>query len=530
MARLNRKSATVKNVATTPISTTGNRVVNQQGGIGWERTPKSELFLAAVTSLNEDTFYESAEERADRISKLLADPAVVSDGEWLVSFVGWLRREVGLRTVSAQVAVEAVHARLEAGISGGNRDLIAAAIGRLDEASELISYWRSRYGRKLPSALKRGVADGLNRYANEGAVLKWRGRMESGGLSLANVLNLVHPKPRDERQAALYNAVLTDAYGRVPDLENLPVWAARKEFLQMGKAEQIARLSDVESADELIRRARLTHEVIAGAIGSIPAQVWESLIPHLGYHALRMNLRRMSEAGISEDAIDAVNRKLRDHDAIVASKVMPIDFFRAYRNAPLDFAAALQKGANAALENVPELPGRTLVLLDCSGSMSSTLSSASTMRRQEVANIFAAAIALKNKGRVDVVAYNTRVEPVNIAGTDLLRVVDTQMPSPRGGTNTAGAVRQAYNDHDRVIILTDEQNGYYYGEDVGSVLDEVLKPGATAFTWNLAGYSAAHSEAKPGRWTFGGLSDKGFSMIPLLERGFSSVWPWEADK
>ena len=53
MARLNRKSATVKNIATTPISTTGNRVVNQQGGIGWERTPKSELFLAAVTSLNE---------------------------------------------------------------------------------------------------------------------------------------------------------------------------------------------------------------------------------------------------------------------------------------------------------------------------------------------------------------------------------------------------------------------------------------------------------------------------------------------
>ena len=298
----------------------------------------------------------------------------------------------------------------------------------------------------------------------------------------------------------------------------------------MSKAEQIARLSDAESADKLIRRARLTHEVIAGAIGTIPAQVWESLIPHLGYHALRMNLRRMSEAGISDDAIDAVNRKLRDHDAIVASKVMPIDFFRAYRNTPLDFAAALQKGANAALENIPELPGRTLVLLDCSGSMSSTLSSASTMRRQEVANIFAAAIALKNKGRVDVVAYNTRVEPVNIAGTDLLRVVDTQMPSPRGGTNTAGAVRQAYNDHDRVIILTDEQNGYYYGKDVGSVLDEVLKPGATAFTWNLAGYSAAHSEAKPGRWTFGGLSDKGFSMIPLLERGFSSVWPWEADK
>jgi hypothetical protein len=82
MARLNRKSATVKNVATTPISTTGNRVVNQQGGIGWERTPKSELFLAAVTSLNEDTFYESAEERADRHHGRLPSSAVRYNAPW----------------------------------------------------------------------------------------------------------------------------------------------------------------------------------------------------------------------------------------------------------------------------------------------------------------------------------------------------------------------------------------------------------------------------------------------------------------
>ena len=63
MARMNKRNAKPRNTATTPIATTG-QAFTVEGGKGWQRTPKGELFLAAVTSLNEDTFYESADERA----------------------------------------------------------------------------------------------------------------------------------------------------------------------------------------------------------------------------------------------------------------------------------------------------------------------------------------------------------------------------------------------------------------------------------------------------------------------------------
>jgi len=65
MARMNTKAASVKNTAKSPVSTkkSGKKIATHEGGTGFKRTAKGELFLAAVTSLNEDTFYESAEDR-----------------------------------------------------------------------------------------------------------------------------------------------------------------------------------------------------------------------------------------------------------------------------------------------------------------------------------------------------------------------------------------------------------------------------------------------------------------------------------
>ena len=65
------------------------------------------------------------------------------------------------------------------------------------------------------------------------------------------------------------------------------------------------------------------------------------------------------------------------------------------------------------------------------------------------------------------------------------------------------------------------------GESLDEALDAGLKKGASVFTWNLAGYTAAHAQSKDRRWTFGGLTDRGFQMIPLLEKGVSQSWPWE---
>lgn len=269
------------------------------------------------------------------------------------SWSGWLRRDAGLRAVPVMVAAEAVSYRLSKGMNGLNREIVRASIGRLDETSEFIAYWLERFGRKIPSAVKRGIGDALNDLLNEGSYLKWSGRASRGSVSLGDVINLTHAKPKNSHQSALYQAVLDRQYGAKEDLTALPVMKARQDFLSMPADKQIKVLSG-KKADSVIKSARLTHEVVAGSIGKIPAEVWESLIPHMGYTALRMNLRRISESGVSLDVIDEINKVLRDKEKVARAKVMPIDFLRAYRNAPLDFHAALQRGANGVLDNIPK--------------------------------------------------------------------------------------------------------------------------------------------------------------------------------
>jgi hypothetical protein len=47
------------------------------------------------------------------------------------------------------------------------------------------------------------------------------------------------------------------------------------------------------------------------------------------------------------------------------------------------------------------------------------------------------------------------------------------------------------------------------------------------YTWNLAAYRHGHAPSGTGnRHTFGGLTDRGFRMIPLLEAGRDANWPW----
>lgn len=522
MARMNKRNAKPRNTATTPIATTG-QAFTVEGGKGWQRTPKGELFLAAMTSLNEDTFYESADERATRIQTLTKDNEIVTDPEWTLGLVRWLRQEVGLRSIPTVVAISAVKARLNAGLTGTNRQIIEAAIGRLDEASDMIAGWMSLYGRNIPSCVRRGVADALRARLSERSYLKWVGRMNNGSVTLRDVINLTHPKPKTKTQEAIIKYALDEGYGKKGDDKQLPIIRARRQFLAMDRDAQISALTGPDAQD-VIRKAALTHEVIAGAIGTIPADVWETLVPTMGYMALRMNLRRIEVSGASRSLVATINERLSDVEEAAKSRTMPVAFYSAYKNTPLAFAAALQDAANASLENVPALKGSTLVLLDRSGSMSGILSAKSSLTCQDTANVFAAALALRGEN-VRVVAFDGFMEDVNVSGTDLLRVVD-QMPAPRGGTYTPEAIRWAHEggrQYDRIVILTDEQ---YAGGSVDSTLD-TYAPGVPVFTWNLAGYRTAQMEAREGRWTFGGLSDKGFQMIPLLERGIGQSWPWE---
>lgn len=185
----------------TPQSTPTPTAVTFEGGQGFLRAEKQELFLLSVTNMvGEDTFYEGSEVRDTRFNTLIKN-ITEADPSWIATFVGYLRNTLNMRSASLVMAVEYVRA---GGPNG--RQVVSAACVRADEPAEMLAYFHGKYGRKLPAALKRGIADSAVRLYSERNTLKFDG--QSKGFRFADVIELTHPKPGAGWQSQLFKHVL----------------------------------------------------------------------------------------------------------------------------------------------------------------------------------------------------------------------------------------------------------------------------------------------------------------------------------
>src|SRR5690349_1673889 len=153
MAKFNQASKTRTGVQS-PIKSTSTVTRTGNGATAYERTPKSELFLLAVSNfVGQDTFYESAKNRDDRFSKL-SQSVALADPQWFLSFVGWLRNEAFMRSGAVVAAVEGAKALSDANkASGFPRKIVAASMARADEPGEVLAYFQSKYGKNYPAFL-----------------------------------------------------------------------------------------------------------------------------------------------------------------------------------------------------------------------------------------------------------------------------------------------------------------------------------------------------------------------------------------
>ncbi|MFD9129735.1 TROVE domain-containing protein [Kitasatospora sp. NPDC059571] len=498
--------------------------LNHQGGIGFLREPRSELFLLAVTHMaGQHTFYESAGARDMRFAQLVRRFAV-EDPQWTIGLLRWLRSEARIRTAAVVGAVEFVRARTEARAAGFSRQAVDAVLRRPDEPGELLAHWTSRYGRRLPQPLRRGVADAVRRLYTGRALLKYD--TPSYAFRFADVLELTHPAPAADRpwQGGLFRYALDRRHH--PDRAVPPpgeqLLEAHHALLDTPVDRRYALVTGPGGAYRLAA-AGMTWEALAGWLqGPLDAAVWEAVIPSMGAMALVRNLRNFDRAGISDTAAAEVARRIADPAEVARSRQFPFRFLAAHRAAPGPrWEQALETALGHSLANVPALPGRTLVLVDRSGSMFWESEKGTELTRADAAAVFGTALALRAE-QADLVEFGTGSHVVPLApGDSVLRTVGRF--HDLGGTATAAAVARHYSGHDRVVVVTDEQpHRSQTADPFAPVPDEV-----PVYTWNLCGYATGHTPTGPHRHTFGGLSDAAFRLVPLLEAGQRGRWPWE---
>ncbi|GGT78517.1 TROVE domain-containing protein [Streptomyces coeruleorubidus] len=527
MARFNSKAARARPVSR--VTSTGRVLRTYEGGRGRERDARSELFLLAVSNfVSQQTFYETGADRDDRFAKLVRELAV-TDPAWTAGLLGWLRGEGNLRTASVVGAAEYVKARLDAGATGGpaNRQVVASVLQRPDEPGELLAYWTAMYGRNVPKPVKRGIADAVRRLYHGKALLKYD--TASKGYRFGDILNLVHAAPDPDKpwQGELFRYALDRRHH--PDTAVPPasdrVLTAHRELMALPVAERRAVVT-AEGGAERLAAAGMTWETLAGWLqGPMDKAAWEAVIPSMGTMALVRNLRNFDEAGVSDEVAERVAARISDPAEVARSRQFPFRYLAAYQHAPsLRWSYALERALGHSLANVPALPGRTLVLVDRSGSMFwSRLSDRSELNRADAAAIFGTALALRAE-RADLVEFGSTSGRVKFRkGESVLKILDRF--GDLGGTDTTEAVRRHYRKHDRVLIVTDEQYTHHHRGDP----TEQVPGDVPVYTWNLAGYRAGHSPSGTGnRHTFGGLTDTAFRMVPLIEASRDADWPWAA--
>nr|WSW70757.1 TROVE domain-containing protein [Streptomyces sp. NBC_00995] len=551
MSRFNRRGS--RPAVGSPVRSTGGRTATSEGGTGYLRDTRSELFLLAVSHfVGTDTFYENGGDRDDRYTQLVRTLAV-ADPAWCVGMLRWLRSDASMRTASLVGAAEFVRARLDAERgtatvdsqtraeqpdAGWNRLAIGAVLQRPDEPGEMLGYWTSKYGRKLPKPVKRGVADAVRRLYDERSLLTYD--TDSKGYRFGDVLNLVHAAPAPDKpwQGELFKHALDRRMRRDEEIPEQFMTLRAREALTRIPVER--RRSYLMERPDVLKKAGLTWEALAGWLqGPMDAAAWEAIIPSMGYMALLRNLRNFDEAGVSDAVAEQIATKLADPVQVAKSRQLPMRFYSAFNAAPsLRWGHALDKALSASLANVPRLAGRTLILVDTSSSMEAPFSRDGTLMRWDAAAVFG--IALGNRcAHADVVSFSSaryyvsdepgaKTKPFTLTrGGSLLGDVRKWKDGGwflGGGTDTAAALRQQFRGHDRVVVITDEQAGYDAHE-----VTEAIWAVTPMYTWNLAGYRTGHAPSGSGRrHTFGGLTDQAFRMIPLLEAGRDATWPWEA--
>lgn len=419
-----------------------------EGAPACHLSPIAELRRTVLACLLwEDGFYESGQSVAQRIADLVARCKP---------------HEVAALAVEARNAQRLRHAplllvrQLAKMKATGTlvSETLRKVIQRPDELSEFLAlYWKD--GKQpLSAQVKKGLARAFRKFSAY-QLAKYN---RDTAIKLRDVLFLVHAKPRDEEQAAVWKQ-LVDGTLPAPD----------------------------------------TWEVALSA-GADKRETFERLIVEgkLGYLALLRNLRNMASAGVSSklvgDALEA---------GAESSKALPFRYVAAARAVPA-WEPMIDSAMLKAMGQMPRLLGRTVVLVDVSGSMDHKLSDRSDLTRLDAA----AALAVLIRGicdDIEVLTFSNGLAQVpprhGMALIDAIRTsqphVGTYLGQAVGGVNR-------HTRYDRLIVITDEQSA-----------DPVPAPAGRGYMINVA---TNQNGVGYGQWTkISGWSEAAVTYIQALE-------------
>lgn len=457
--------------------------VNRAGGEAYKMSAEMQLASILLTSFAQDQFYRKAN---DTFKELIALLPKVSP-EFAAKAAIFARTEYGMRSITHVLAAE-----LAAHLSGNDwaKTFYDKIVYRPDDMMEIAAYYFANGGKTLPNAMKKGFAKAFDRF-DAYQLAKYRNEQKS--VKLVDIVNLVHPIPTLKNAKALQ--ALVDG-----ELKVTETWEAK-----LSQAGQVAETEE-EKAD-------------------LKADAWEDLIKSkkLGYFALLRNLRNIATQ--APGLLNEVANMLTHEPSIRKSLVLPFRYLSAMdaikglgTEAFRVLSMALSKAMEIALSNVPVFEGRTLVVLDDSGSMTTGTVKDMNRRPIDIGALFAAVLYKSNNADLMTFSDAARYHKLNPADSISTLSENLIRLAASGGTNFHAIFQTANKAYDRIIILSDMQG--WVGGYTPKVSFEAYKNRVAAapyiYSFDLQGYgSFQFPENKV--FALAGFSEKVFDLMKMLE-------------
>ena len=457
------------------------RTINREGHVAYSMSDKSKLVTQVLTSFfNEQKFY--GDNSNDILETLMR--VIKTDPEFVSNLAVFARREFNMRSISH--VLTAYLAYMPEGKPFVRQTVKGVAV-RADDITEIMSYYLSTFGKPIPNSLKKGIGDVL-KTLDEYSLAKYKG--DSKSVKMRDLLCLCRPKPNDAAQAALWKRCIEGTM-EIPE----------------------------------------TWETQLSARGN-KKEVWEDLIrgKKLGYMAMMRNLRNIIKA--DPENLNDVYAKLRDPVAVKKSKQLPFRFLSAYKTLKDECLGTsktydvLEDALDASIANLPKLPGKTVIAIDISGSMSDPVSEKSDVRCYEIAMLLG---LIANRICDDAIVYTFNNKVYNITVPKRISILnEVSKARCTGGTYMelpfAAMIDQRVKA-DRIIILSDNECNSSWRGTVQSYADQYRRQTGNDI-WvhavDLQGYGTQQFHGKKTN-IIAGWSEKVFDFILLAEEGVGSL-------
>ena len=458
-----------------------NRTTTYEGGLAYRKDVDDEWINFLFASLMQDGYYESSQTQQERYVELTREMIEKRGAKFVAKAAHFARNELGMRSISELTA-----AILNSYLFPGKRDFYRKYFRRLDGVAEVFGAI-DMLGDKRSHALVRGAGDYLSTL-DDYQIGKYR--MDGKVYNMYDLINITH---------AHSNSI--DAYKR-DKLEAPDTWEVK--------------VLGADSKEE--REAE-----------------WKRLVEEerLGYMALLKNLNTILHCDFVNSSwlSEHLCPQLTNGVAIKKSLVFPYRIYTAWKNIdtcyiPFQVETALEIAFKKSVENMPQLDGETLIVLDVSGSMGQPISAKSSLSVAEVSAVYAAALCLSDN-KVDYCKFGTNCRFGN--GYPVLYVFQfiEELCRNEGlghGTNFDSVFHKLNKHYDRILLFSDMQmmDSGLTALKFDEYCDEYGN--CNIYSFDLGCYGTQMLPSKDKRISYvTALNDTVYSFIAMQESGKSII-------